>query len=143
VAAPANPTTIKGSVTTALNSLFLLLAGISLLIGAVGIANTTLVAVLERSGEIGLRRALGARPRQIAFQFLAESAALGALGGLIGTAIAVAATVLTAVSKQWTPIIEPWTVIVAPVLGACVGVLAGLYPALRAASVEPAEALRR
>lgn len=143
VAAPENPTDIKQHVTGELNSLFLLLAGISLLIGAVGIANTTLVAVLERTGEIGLRRALGARPRHIAAQFLAESAALGALGGLIGTALAVATIVITAIDKHWTPIIQPWTIAAAPLLGATVGTIAGLYPALRAAHIQPVNALRR
>src|SRR6185295_5571265 len=94
VAAPADPRQLRSGVTGDLNSLFLLLAAISLVIGAVGIANTTLVAVLERVNEIGLRRALGARPRHIALQFLAESAALGLLGGLIGTSGGVALTVL-------------------------------------------------
>jgi putative ABC transport system permease protein len=143
VAAPANPGDLKRHVTTTFNGLFLLLAAISLLIGAVGIANTTLVAVLERTGEIGLRRALGARPRHIAAQFLVESVATGSLGALIGTALAVATIVGTAISKQWTPIIQPWTVVAAPGLGAIVGVLAGLYPALRAARIQPADALRR
>jgi putative ABC transport system permease protein len=143
VTAPANPTSLKSHVTTALNSLFLLLAGVSLIIGTVGIANITLVAVLERTGEIGLRRALGARPRHIATQFLTESAALGALGGLIGTTLGLAATVGTAVGRHWTPVIQPWTLVAAPLIGAATGILAGLYPALRAARIQPADALRR
>lgn len=143
VAAPADPTALRGNVTARLNSLFLLLAGISLIIGAVGIANTTLVAVLERTAEIGLRRALGARPRHIAAQFLAESVATGALGGLIGTTLGIAVTVGTAAAHRWTPVLEPWTVLAAPLLGAAAGALAGLYPALRAARIEPAGALRR
>jgi putative ABC transport system permease protein len=143
VVAAADPTTLKAHVTADLNGLFLLLAGISLIIGAVGIANTTLVAVLERTGEVGLRRALGARPRHIALQFLAESTALGTLGGLIGAAAGVAVTVATAVARQWTPVLEPWTVLTAPLLGLLVGTAAGLYPALRAGRIEPARALRR
>ena len=89
VTTPPNPQTLQSQVSGDLTGLFLILASISLLIGAVGIANTTLVAVLERTEEIGLRRALGARPRHIASQFLAESTALGTLGGLIGTSLGV------------------------------------------------------
>ena len=85
VTSPPNPQNLQSEVSGDLAGLFLILALISLLIGAVGIANTTLVAVLERTEEIGLRRAVGARPRHIAAQFLAESTALGTLGGLIGT----------------------------------------------------------
>lgn len=143
VTAPADPKNLRGAVTHDLNSLFLLLAGISLVVGAVGIANTTLVAVLERTSEIGLRRSLGARPRDIAAQFLTESTALGVLGGLIGTSLGVAAVVGVALSRQWTAVLEPWTVLPAPLAGGLVGLLAGLYPALRAAWVEPVEALRR
>jgi putative ABC transport system permease protein len=143
VTAPPDPTSLKASVTTTLNGLFLLLAGVSLVIGAVGIANITLVAVLERTSEIGLRRALGGRPRHIAAQFLVETATLGALGGLIGTALGTAATVGTAVAREWTPLIAPWTVVVAPFAGVITGLLAGVYPALRAAAIQPADALRR
>ncbi|HEU5357142.1 MAG TPA: ABC transporter permease [Actinocrinis sp.] len=143
ISAPPDPTTLRDSVTGDFNALFLLLAGITLIIGAVGIANTTLVAVLERTGEIGLRRALGARPRHIAAQFLTESAALGTLGGLIGTSLGTAVVVGTALARQWTAVLEPWTVLPAPLIGTMVGLLAGLYPALRAAYIEPAEALRR
>lgn len=143
VTAPANPTDLKASVTTALNGLFLLLAGVSLVIGTVGIANITLVAVLERTGEIGLRRALGARSRHVAAHFLLETAVLGGLGGLVGTALGTMATVATAVARQWTPLIDPWTVLAAPFIGIATGLLAGLYPALRAAAIQPAIALRR
>jgi putative ABC transport system permease protein len=143
VTAPTDPRQLRGSVTGDLNSLFLLLAAISLVIGAVGIANTTLVAVLERVNEIGLRRSLGARPLHIAGQFLTESTVLGLLGGLIGTSLGVAVVVLVAVSRQWTAILQPWTVLPAPLVGGLVGLLAGLYPALRAAWIEPIEALRR
>jgi putative ABC transport system permease protein len=141
--APASPTGLRHSVTASLNSVFLALAGIALFIGAVGIANTTLVAVLERSGEIGLRRALGARPRHIAIQFLAESTALGLFGGLVGACAGLVATLAVTISKHWTAVIDPRVVVAAPLAGAAIGLLAGLYPALRASSIEPASALRR
>jgi putative ABC transport system permease protein len=143
VTAPTDPTTLRGNVTGDLNSLFLVLAAITLAVGAVGIANTTLVAVLERTAEIGLRRALGARPRHIALQFLTESTAIGTLGGLLGTSLGVAVVVLSALLHQWTAILQPWAVVAAPLVGALVGLVAGVYPALRAAWVEPVEALRR
>ncbi|WP_327415733.1 ABC transporter permease [Streptomyces sp. NBC_01233] len=141
--APADPKSLRTNVSSDLGQLFLVLAGICLIIGAVGIANTTLVAVLERTGEIGLRRALGARGRHISLQFLAESGALGALGGLVGTSLGSVTVVLVAVIREWTPVIHPLTVLAAPAIGLLTGVLAGLYPAWRASRIEPAEALRR
>ncbi|MFF3258730.1 ABC transporter permease [Streptomyces sp. NPDC002932] len=140
---PPDPRLLRSSVGDDLNQLFLLLAGICLIIGAVGIANTTLVSVLERTGEIGLRRALGARARHITLQFLAESGVLGALGGLVGTSLGVVTVVGVAVARDWTPVVHPATAAAAPVIGLVTGVLAGLYPAWRASRVQPAEALRR
>jgi putative ABC transport system permease protein len=142
-AAPPNPAQLRHAVTTSLGTLFLALAGIALVVGAIGIANTTLVAVLERAGEIGLRRALGARPRHIGTQFLAESTALGLFGGLVGASLGVLTTLLVTIYHQWTALLDPRAVLAAPVAGGIVGLLAGLYPALRASTVEPAEALRR
>ncbi|MER5488791.1 ABC transporter permease [Streptomyces sp. NPDC002812] len=143
VVPPPNPKMLRGQVGDDLNRLFLLLAAICLVIGAVGIANTTLVAVLERTGEIGLRRALGARGRHITVQFLAESGALGALGGLVGTSLGVLTVVIVAVVRDWTPVVHPVTAGAAPVIGLATGLVAGLYPAWRAARIQPAEALRR
>ncbi|WP_329311192.1 ABC transporter permease [Streptomyces sp. NBC_01262] len=140
---PPDPRTLRTSVTSDLGQLFLVLAAVCLVIGAVGIANTTLVAVLERTGEIGLRRALGARGRHITAQFLTESAALGTLGGLIGTTVGTLTVLAVALTRQWTPIIPPATVTAAPAIGLATGLLAGLYPAWRAARIQPAEALRR
>ncbi|MFJ4091238.1 ABC transporter permease [Kitasatospora sp. NPDC089913] len=140
---PPDPRTLRNGVASDLSALFLLLAGICLVIGAVGIANTTLVAVMERTCEIGLRRALGARGRHVAGQFLAESAALGALGGLVGTGLGVVTVIVTSTTREWTPVVAPGTVAAAPAIGLATGLLAGLYPAWRAARVEPVEALRR
>jgi len=142
VTSPPSPTTLQSQVSGDLAGLFLILALISLLIGAVGIANTTLVAVLERTEEIGLRRAVGARPRHIAAQFLAESTTLGTLGGLTGTCIGVAIVVTFAATKNWTAILNPLFTLPAPLIGSVVGLLAGAYPALRAARTSPLTALR-
>jgi putative ABC transport system permease protein len=142
VTSPPSPQTLQSQVSGDLAGLFLILALISLLIGAVGIANTTLVAVLERTEEIGLRRAVGARPRHIAAQFLAESTALGTLGGLTGTCIGVAIVVIFATAKDWTAILNPGYTLPAPLIGSVVGLLAGAYPALRAARTSPLAALR-
>jgi putative ABC transport system permease protein len=140
---PPNPRALGQAVNTDLADLFYLLAGICLAIGGVSIANTTGAAILERISEIGLRRSLGALRRHIAIQFLAESTALGLLGGLLGTAVAVAAVVSVAVARRWTAVLDPITVLPAPFAGAAIGFLAGVYPALRAALIEPLEALRR
>ncbi len=142
VTTPPNPQTLQSQVSGDLTGLFLVLASISLLIGAVGIANTTLVAVLERTEEIGLRRALGARPRHIASQFLAESTTLGTLGGLIGTSVGVLTVVVLAASKDWTAVLNPALTLPAPLIGSVVGLLAGVYPALRASRTSPLAALR-
>ncbi|MEE4543462.1 ABC transporter permease [Streptomyces sp. V4-01] len=140
---PPDPHALRDQVSTDMSGLFLILAAICLAVGTLGIANTTLVAVLERTSEIGLRRALGARPRHITAQFLTESTALGALGGLIGAASGAATVVGTAMARDWTAVLQPYTVLAAPLIGMATGFAAGLYPALRAARIEPLDALRR
>ena len=142
-AAAPSAAQLQHTVSASLSSLFLTLAGIALVVGAVGIANTTLVAVLERAGEIGLRRALGARPRHIGIQFLAESTVLGLFGGLVGASVGVVSVLGITIFRHWTALLDPRIVLAAPAAGAAVGLLAGLYPALRASLMEPADALRR
>jgi putative ABC transport system permease protein len=155
LAAAANPgssfvrvgtlTELADARTTAddsLDTLGVALAGIALLVGGVGIANTMVVTVLERRQEIGLRRALGARPDHIAAQFLAEATTLSLMGGIAGLVLgAGTAVALAIISGQ--PIVVPLEVVVAsPGVAAGVGAMAGLYPALRAAGISPVLALR-
>jgi macrolide transport system ATP-binding/permease protein len=142
VAAPPDPRELRGAVRNDLNALFVLLGGVSLLVGAIGIANVTLVSVLERVGEIGLRRALGAARRHIAAQFLVESSAMGALGGIIGASLGTLVVVGISATRTWTPVLDPWIPLAAPLLGAAIGLVSGSYPAFRASRMEPVDALR-
>jgi putative ABC transport system permease protein len=143
VTVPPDPDQELGEhVSHSLAILFYALAGISLLIGSAGIANTTFVAMLERTKEIGLRRTFGARRAHILAQFLAEATALGLFGGIAGAALGAWAVVAVATFQHWTPVISPLALLPAPLAGAATGLLAGLYPAWRASRIEPVEALR-
>ncbi|MCS3895205.1 macrolide transport system ATP-binding/permease protein [Bradyrhizobium japonicum USDA 38] len=139
---PQEPRRVRDDVQTDLNVMFLLLGGLSLVVGALGIANITLVGVMERTAEIGLRRAIGATRRHIAAQFLVESASMGIVGGLLGSSIGVMIVVGVSAYQVWTPVLDPLAPLLAPVVGGVIGLLSGVYPASRAAALEPAEALR-
>ncbi|MFT4231747.1 MAG: ABC transporter permease, partial [Leucobacter sp.] len=142
VSAPANSSELQSSVEADVNVLFLAIGIVALVGGGIGIANVTLLSVSERRGEIGLRRALGARTRDIAGQFILESLTTGVLGGLIGVVVGLFALIGVCVVQQWTPVIAPWAAPVGVMVGALVGLAAGSYPALKAARIEPVDALR-
>jgi ABC-type antimicrobial peptide transport system permease subunit len=139
---PPEPADLRRDVEGDVNALFLVLGGVALLVGAIGIANVTLVSVLERVGEIGLRRALGAARRHIAAQFLVETTAMGLIGGVLGASLGVLVIVTISASRTWIPVLDPWVPLTAPIVGGVTGLIAGFYPALRAARLEPVEALR-
>ncbi|GHS85009.1 ABC transporter permease [Actinomycetota bacterium] len=139
---PAASTEVRENVQADVNTIFLALGAVALLIGGLGIANVTLLSVMERVGEIGLRRALGATRRDIGAQFMLESVVVGLLGGLVGAALGVAVVVVVSAAQSWTPILDTVVVVLAALAGGVIGLLAGIYPALKAASIEPIAALR-
>jgi macrolide transport system ATP-binding/permease protein len=139
---PMEPRRVRDDVQTDLDVMFLLLGGLSLVVGALGIANITLVGVMERTSEIGLRRAIGATRRHIAVQFLFESASMGIVGGLLGSSVGVLIVVGVSAYQVWTPVLDPVAPLLAPIVGGAIGLFSGVYPAARAARLEPAEAFR-
>jgi putative ABC transport system permease protein len=142
VSQPSTALTARAEAQGALNSLFLGLGAVSLLVGAVGVANIMLIGVLERRSEIGLRRSLGATKANIRNQFLSEAILLALIGGAVGVAAGIIATVAYALTKHWQVSI-PTTAWVGGLAAALlIGALAGLLPAIRAARLSPTEALR-
>lgn len=142
VVSPPEPKRVREAVQSDLNVLFLVLGGVSLLVGAIGIANVTLVSVIERTGEIGLRRALGASRRHIAQQFLVESSTMGFVGGVVGASLGTLVVVIVSAYQSWTPVLDPSVPFLAPVVGGLTGLVSGAYPAIRAARLTPVDALR-
>ncbi|MET8572308.1 ABC transporter permease [Streptomyces sp. NPDC004783] len=142
VSRPSDALAAKAATDEGLTTLMLGLGAVALLVGGVGVANTMVVSVLERRQEIGLRRALGATRGAVRLQFLTESLLLSALGGAAGALLGAAATYGFARVQGWTAVVPPWSL--AGGLGATVviGVLAGLYPAVRASRLHPTRALQ-
>ena len=118
------------------------IAAISLLVGGIGIMNIMLVSVTERTREIGLRKALGAEPKDILLQFLAESLVLCTLGGAIGIALGIGGSKLLQTLAGWTTVVAPEAILMSFGFSAVVGIFFGLWPARRAANLAPIEALR-
>jgi putative ABC transport system permease protein len=118
------------------------LPGIGLVVGALVIMNIMLVAVAERTREIGVRKSLGARRRDIMAQFLVEAATLSTLGAILGILLGVALTALIAWKTPLPASVAPWSIAVATIVGMVVGIVAGSYPASRAARLDPIVALR-
>jgi putative ABC transport system permease protein len=130
------------STTGTFTSLLSGIAAISLLVGGIGIMNIMLVTVTERTREIGLRKALGAKKKTITTQFLTESVILTFTGGLIGIVIGVFASFIISLATSSLFVISPWSIFLAFIVSAGIGILFGWYPASRAARMQPIEALR-
>jgi putative ABC transport system permease protein len=131
-----------GSISTLLTVLLAGIASISLIVGGIGIMNIMLVSVRERTREIGIRKAIGARGRDVLLQFLFEALMLSVAGGLIGIVIGVAASAVIAVLAGWAFTFNPITVLVSVVFSLIVGVIFGVWPASQAARLDPVVALR-
>jgi putative ABC transport system permease protein len=141
VSRPSDVLEAQAAAEGAFTSLFLALGAVALLVGGIGIANVMIISVLERRSEVGLRRALGARRRHIAVQFLGESFVLGIAGGVAGVLLGIGATGAYAAYEGLTLLVPPLAV-AGGLLAACLlGALAGLYPAMRASRLTPTEAL--
>jgi putative ABC transport system permease protein len=142
VSQPSAALVARAEAQSALNSLFLGLGAVALLVGAVGVANIMVISVLERRSEIGLRRALGATRGQIRTQFLCEAVLLSLFGGVAGVVFGILATAGYALTRDWAIVVP--AVAWAGGLGAAlaIGAIAGLVPAVRAARLSPTDALR-
>jgi putative ABC transport system permease protein len=118
------------------------IAGVSLIVGGIGIMNIMLVSVTERTREIGVRLAVGAHGSDILTQFLIEAVSLSAVGGIIGIVLGIASSKVLAAVKHWPSLISPGSILVAFLVSAAVGVFFGFYPAREAARLDPIDALR-
>jgi putative ABC transport system permease protein len=142
VSKPSDLRSFRKGVENEMQALLLGLAAVSLVIGAVSVSNTALVSVMERRSEIGLRRAVGAARRAVAMQFVWESTLIGLIGGLVGTVLGVNVTAIVSLYRDWQIVFDPMLFAAGPIIGAVVGVVAGVYPAWRASRIPPAVTLR-
>jgi putative ABC transport system permease protein len=142
VSRPSEALTARLAAADATTALFLGLGAVALFVGGIGIANVMVISVLERRGEIGLRRALGATRTHVATQFLVESLLLGAAGGALGVLLGAGITRVLAGQRGWQALVPPEVTAAGLVAALLVGAFAGLYPAMRAARLAPADALR-
>jgi putative ABC transport system permease protein len=118
------------------------IAGVSLVVGGIGIMNIMLVSVTERTREIGTRMAVGAHGRDILTQFLIEAVSLSAVGGLLGIVVGIIASKALSAWKQWPSLISPSSILLAFLVSAAVGIFFGFYPAHTASRLDPIDALR-
>jgi putative ABC transport system permease protein len=133
---------VLGQILGVLTGVLAAIAGISLLVGGVGVSNIMLVSVRERTREIGLRKAVGARPRDIVVQFLIEAVLLTTLGGVTGMALGISSALLVAQLSPVPAAITWWSVALAFGVSAAVGIIFGVVPAQRAGRLDPVTALR-
>ncbi len=142
VTRPTDALEAQEAAESTFDNLFLGLGAVALLVGGIGIANVMVIAVIERRNEIGLRRALGATRAHVRRQFLLEALLLSVLGGVAGVLLGAGVTAFWANSQGWRVVVPPEAIIGGLLAAVAIGVLAGLYPAMRAARLAPTEALR-
>ena len=139
---PTDALTARADASAAFQSLFLALGAVALAVGGIGIANVMVIAVLERRGEIGLRRALGARRIHIGVQFVGEAVLLALIGGTAGAVLGGFATTVYSSARHWSAVVSVPALLGSVAIALLVGAVAGVYPALRATRLSPSEALR-
>ena len=139
---PQDALALLGTITSALTIFLAAIAGISLLVGGIGIMNIMLVSVTERTREIGLRKAIGAKRSDILLQFLIEAIALTIIGGAIGIGLGWLGAVAIAKVGNWAPIVSLNSILLAFGVSALFGLVFGIYPANKASKLSPIEALR-
>lgn len=142
VSRPTDALEAREAANDTFTALFLGLGAVALLVGGVGIANVMVISVLERRGEIGLRRALGAAKRHIAIQFLGESLLLSIIGGIVGVGLGYGVTAAWSAYRGWEVLVPQLAVVGGLGAALVIGTLAGFYPAIRASRLSPTEALR-
>ena len=133
---------VQEGASETLTMMLFAIASVSLLVGGIGIMNIMLASVTERTREIGIRRALGARRRDVVIQFLTETVILSGTGGLIGVALGVLIPVAVSHFAGLKAIVTLWSPVLAFTISGLVGIVFGIYPAVRAAKMDPVEALR-
>jgi putative ABC transport system permease protein len=141
VSRPSDALSAKRASDKAFTGLLLGLGAVALLVGGVGVANTMVISVLERRAEIGLRRSLGATRGHVRLQFLVESLLLSALGGTGGVLLGIGVTAAYAATQGWPTVVPAWATAGGVGATLVIGVVAGLYPAIRASRLAPTEAL--
>jgi putative ABC transport system permease protein len=142
VADPADALVARADAASAFQSLYLALGAVALVVGGIGIANVMVISVLERRGEIGLRRAMGARRVHIGVQFVGEAVSISVLGGVAGSVLGALTVMIYAGLRHWSTSVAPVILAGAVSVALAVGAVGGLYPAWRASRLSPAEALR-
>jgi len=139
---PTDALEASAAVDETLRAVVLLMGGLALLVGGLGIANVMSISVLQRSAEIGIRRAVGHSRIRLAGQFLLEAVVVGVLGGLLGAALGAGVVVVGADYRDWTLVLDASLLVGGAVLAIAVAIVSGLVPAIRAARLEPLETLR-
>ena len=143
VVAPPDPKTLRQEVEGNVQASSLILSAVALVVGGISIANSATAAIAARTPEIGLRRAIGARPVHIFAQLVGETTAIGVMGGIVGVVLGTAALAIISLINGWVPVLSVRDAGVATVASAAFGLIAGLFPAARAMRIQPVMALQR